>query len=193
MKKSRIACLGDSNTYGYNPYNYFGDPYETPWPDALAGLLQEPVINLGENGAEIPHRERDFYWLRRNLTQYLPLEMLTIMLGSNDILNLRGSDVPRIGKRMEELLAFLKEMLPDTKLLLLAPPQLAGMEAFLNQTCIQVTGVYRHLAEENGILFADPKEWDLKIAGDGVHLDESAHLVFAEKVAEIIRESLGML
>lgn len=186
MKKGRIACLGDSNTYGYNPYNYFGDPYDTPWPKALEMLLGEPVINLGENGAEIPHRERDFYWLRRNLTQHLPLDWMTIMLGSNDLLNLQGRDLARIGKRMEDLLDYFQDLLSDTKLLLLAPPQMTGMEAHLNPACQKLTDFYCQLAEDRGILFADPKEWKLKIAGDGVHLDEGSHILLAEKIAEII-------
>ncbi|MCQ2501753.1 MAG: GDSL-type esterase/lipase family protein [Lachnospiraceae bacterium] len=188
MQEGRIACLGDSNTYGYNPYNFFGDPYDTPWPLALEMQLGEPVINLGENGVEIPHRERDFYWLRRNLTQYLPIRCMTIMLGSNDLLNLRGRDVPRIAGRMEALVAYLKELLPDTKLLLLAPPELCGMEAFLNPACLELTEMYRQLAEREGLLFADPKDWELKMAGDGVHLEESAHLVFAERLMAFMQE-----
>ena len=32
----KIICLGDSNTYGYDPRGYFGGRYDHPWPELLA-------------------------------------------------------------------------------------------------------------------------------------------------------------
>lgn len=182
-----LICIGDSNTYGYDPTNFWGEPYSMPWPLCLERIIGEPVLNYGENGAEIPHRERDFYWLEKRISKTDSVEYVTVMLGSNDLM-LTGGDVKRIQMRMEELIAFLKEKMPDAGILLLAPPQFAGMEAYLNPACRELTGEYRIIAEQNGLLFADPKEWGLQLGADGVHLTESAHVVFAEQLAKIIKK-----
>lgn len=178
-----IFCLGDSNTYGYDPTNFWGEPYSTPWPTCLQGLIREIVLNYGENGAEIPHRSQDFYWLEKKIAKEEPIDLMIIMLGSNDLL-LTGGHVERICMRMEGLVDFLKERLPETKLLLLAPPQLAGMEAYLNPACLKLTEEYRLLAEQEGLLFADPKKWSLTLGADGLHLTEEAHARFAEELAK---------
>lgn len=53
----RIVCLGDSNTWGFDPGSYFGGRYDVPWPEKLAQMTGWEVINAGENGCEIPRRE----------------------------------------------------------------------------------------------------------------------------------------
>ena len=52
----RLLCFGDSNTYGYDPRSYGGDRYppESRWTDLLAESTGWEVVNLGQNGREIP-------------------------------------------------------------------------------------------------------------------------------------------
>ena len=38
-----ILCYGDSNTFGYDPRDFFGTPYDSPWPALLEKHLGEPV------------------------------------------------------------------------------------------------------------------------------------------------------
>ena len=54
----RIVCVGDSNTYGYDPRSYLGGRYGTDvrWTRLLSNAGWD-VVNLGVNGAEIPRRE----------------------------------------------------------------------------------------------------------------------------------------
>ena len=49
----KILCIGDSNTYGYDPRSYLGDRYpaEVRWTDRLENC---EVINCGVNGMTIP-------------------------------------------------------------------------------------------------------------------------------------------
>ena len=50
----RILCFGDSNTYGYDPRSYFGEPYSEPWPEVFSKKSGYQVFNAGQNGREIP-------------------------------------------------------------------------------------------------------------------------------------------
>lgn len=51
MKK--ILCIGDSNTYGYDPRSYIGGRYPegVRWTSCLSDSF---VINRGLNGMKIP-------------------------------------------------------------------------------------------------------------------------------------------
>ena len=75
----RVLCIGDSNTYGYDPRTYFGSRYpaEVRWTDRLDGY---EVINCGMNGLPVPYDSRPFTDLIRT---YSP-DLVVVMLGSND-------------------------------------------------------------------------------------------------------------
>ena len=50
----RIICIGDSNTYGYDPAAFGGARYPegVRWTSRLGSAWD--IWNLGENGREIP-------------------------------------------------------------------------------------------------------------------------------------------
>ena len=52
----KLLCFGDSNTYGYDPRSFLDDRYpaEVRWTDALARDTGWTVLNMGQNGREIP-------------------------------------------------------------------------------------------------------------------------------------------
>ncbi len=49
----KVLCIGDSNTYGYDPRSYFGSRYpaEVRWTGRLEG---HEVLNCGMNGLAVP-------------------------------------------------------------------------------------------------------------------------------------------
>ena len=115
MTMKKIVCIGDSNTYGYDPRSYLADRYakNVRW----TGLLKEAgfeVINLGMNGVCIP---KDGKTLLPLLAQYEPYDLCVIMLGSNDLLT--GADAKETGQRMK---AFLKDLADQNDRLLLVSP-----------------------------------------------------------------------
>ena len=121
----QIVCFGDSNTYGYAPRGFFGDRYqaEDRWVDLLASKSGHRVINTGMNGREIP-RNADGLPL---LTQYAPMDILLVMLGTNDLL--QGASAKEAALRME---TFLTPLLPRCKqILLICPPPMCGVPGFL--------------------------------------------------------------
>ena len=51
-----LFCLGDSNTYGYDPRSFFGDRYDRNdrWTGILDTMSEWNIFNAGANGRSIP-------------------------------------------------------------------------------------------------------------------------------------------
>ena len=180
----RILCLGDSNTYGYDPRSFFGDRYgaEDRWVDLLAEQTGHECINAGANGREIP---RNPYALRL-LTEHTPVDVFLVMLGTNDLL--QGASAKETTARME---AFLNPLLPHCKQILLVtpPPMKRGAWVPTDELVgesIQLAEEYKILAEKLNIPFVDTRQWSVKLAFDGVHFTEEGHHSFATHLMEVI-------
>ena len=184
----KILCFGDSNTYGYDPRSYFGDryPVQCRWVDLLAEKLNAEIINAGENGREIPRREGELRRFDLLLTNQQPIDLLVIMLGSNDLL--QGNSVEAVSERMEHFLHHIH--LERSKILLIAPPPMQRGEWVSSQTLIDASialrDAYRTLSARLGVRFADAGK--IPLTFDGVHFTEEGHKAFAEGFAKILQE-----
>ena len=179
----RILCIGDSNTFGYDPCSFFGSRYpaEIRWTDKL---VDYDVINCGMNGLEIPKDSRPFTDLIRRKSPNL----VVVLLGSNDLLE--GADAETTGRRMEVFLADLQKT--GTKVFLIAPPVMQRGEWVQSAKLIEESGKlaeqYRELAERTNDLFADAGEWSVTLTFDGVHFSPEGHTAFAAGLAGYLRE-----
>lgn len=178
----RVVCFGDSNTYGYDPRGFFGDRYhaEDRWPELLAKETGWEVINLGENGREIPRGCAPIHLLE----EYATVDIILIMLGTNDLL--QGATAAKAAGRME---AFLSGLLPHCKnILLVAPPPLmrgawVGTDDLVNESHSLIEE-YQLLAAKKHIPFIDTRNWEIGLCFDGVHFTEAGHHAFAKHLAE---------
>ena len=184
----KILCFGDSNTYGYDPRSYWASRYpsDSRWVDLLARKLDCEAVNEGENGREIPCREDQKTTFRRMLADRMPVDLLIVMLGTNDLL--QGNDTETVVRRME---CFLESIpLDNCKILLIGPPPMRPGEWVSGQgliaSSIALNRELRTLSERLGTGFADAGEWNIPLAFDGVHFTEKGHNVFADRLAEII-------
>lgn len=164
-----ILCFGDSNTWGFDPRGYWGGQYDHPWPEILEQKLECTVINQGENGREIPVQPVTF---PKNV------ELLIVMLGSNDLL--QGLPPETVSIRMETFL----QSLNVPKILLIAPPTMKLGTWVPNQKLIDnsivLSKCYQSLTNRLGVQFVDAGQWNISLAFDGVHLTEEGHRIFAE-------------
>lgn len=175
-----IACFGDSNTLGFDPRNFCGGLYNEPWCAVLERILGQQVYNLGENGRTVPRTEWEYGPLSRFLVTHPDVQLLTVMLGTNDIL--MGFPVSIIADRMHALLSDLRRDFPELSLLLIAPPPTALPE--FRSSLSQLTDALRQLAANMGLPFAEPG--NLQLTFDGVHLSEDAHRLLADKLAQLL-------
>ena len=194
---NRILCYGDSNTYGYDPRSYLGGRY--PKHIRWTGLLEQAgwnVVNEGQNGREIPTREWQFQTAVKTVTQAAPMDVVTVMLGANDLLQHAAFTAEDVAARMERFLRELTAHITDTQFLLIAPPPMRPGEWVNEQRLltesVRLGACYRKLAEVLGIGFADAGIWNVETAYDGVHFSEAGHAAFAKVLLTQLSE-MGQL
>ena len=196
-----IFCFGDSNTYGYDARSMFGErlPEEERWPAVLKELSGWNVINEGMNGRRIP---RDI-WSLENFDRQLigcgPIDLVIVMLGTNDLLNSFPPDMKKIGTDMEQ---FVRHMLKHPsingkgeKILLIAPPhtdigRFDEENAWYDKESGKFGDCYQKIAEKYGIRYADSGQWGIALAHDGVHISPQGHQTFGKNLWEILKFAL---
>lgn len=188
----KILCVGDSNTYGYDPRSYFGGQYPAQhrWVDLLAQKLGCKAVNAGENGREIPRREGELQRFDLMLANQKPLDLLLVMLGGNDLL--QGNSVEIVAQRME---AFLTRIpLEKSQIVLIGPPRMKPgawiTDDRLLEDCVRLNVAYRTVTEKLGVRFLDATDWDIDVTYDGVHYSEKGHQTFAEQLFLSLSRSL---
>ena len=178
----RILCLGDSNTYGYDPRSYFGSRYpsEVRWTDCLG---EHEIINCGMNGLPIPYESKPF----TELIQSKSPDLVVVMLGSNDLLE--GASAETAADRMERFVEAVWNV--GVQILLIAPPPMRLGEWVQSTELIKKSEklgiLYRQLAEKQNILFADAGSWGVELLFDGVHFSPAGHAAFAAGLNERLR------
>ena len=136
-----IVCYGDSNTYGYNPENGFRYEYEERWTTILQKELKDSAIVIPEglNGRttsfedELRPGRNGATYLDPCLHSHGPIDLVVLMLGTND-LKIRFQATPTdIGKGIDRLIKMIKSITPQkrqdgrsAKILLMAPPHLGA-------------------------------------------------------------------
>ena len=178
----RILCFGDSNTYGFDPRSFLGDRYpaEDRWTDILENQTSWEVMNAGVNGGRIPFSPHAL----RLLSEYAPVDVLFVMLGTNDLL--QGVSASEAAVLME---AFLSQLLPHCKAIVLAapPPMKRGAwvptDALVTES-LQLVEEYQQLAQKLEIPFVDTRNWHIQLAFDGIHFTEEGHHAFARQLLD---------
>ena len=178
----KILCIGDSNTYGYDPRSYFGDRYpaEVRWTKRLG---KRDVVNCGVNGMTVPRQHSRFIGLIRINDP----DLVIVMLGTNDLFSSLSAE--QIADRMG---SFLDSVSSTGKpVLLISPPILQYGEWVMDDDLVEESQnlgeAYRELADSKNCLFADAGEWDIEMTFDGVHFSPEGHAVFAQKLEEVLR------
>ena len=178
----KILCLGDSNTWGYDPRSFYGSRYpaDVRWTDQLG---DSTVINCGMNGLSIPQNALVY----RDLIKSKSPDLTIVMLGSNDLLE--GASAAVTTERMNSFLMEIKAVTPA--ILLISPPSMLRGEWVQSEKLISESKkngtMYRKLAESLEVLFADADEWQVDLSFAGVHFTEEGHASFAEGLKRTLR------
>lgn len=206
-----LLTFGDSNTHGTPPMTdrLLSRRYDsqTRWPQVARRALG-PDWELVEEG--LPGRTTSFDdpcmdnlmngWpaLRQALQSHGPLDVLTIMLGTNDVKTRFGATPERIAAGIAGLLDLACGIEMQTRhagfrILLICPPPVleTGVLAadFFGgaETSRALAPLYQHLAASRGVGFVDAGQVIAVSPTDGVHFEAGAHAALGEAVAAAVR------
>ena len=198
-------CFGDSNTWGFIPGT---NRKRFPFEKRIGGIVQKRlgpdwrVIEEGQNGRTtvfedpIEPYKNGKAALPILLETHRPLDVVTIMLGTNDLkhfFNLGPRDIALGAATLAEMV-MASGAGPDgtgPKVLLISPPRVTA-EHFapkFDEAIPKSQGfaeAYRMMADQIGCAFLDAAPLCDAPVPDGVHLDEASIVKLGEAMAEKI-------
>ena len=211
--KKHILCIGDSNTHGLctDPSESadHGSRYneEERWTCLLQKALGEEylVIEEGLSGRTCVYDDPDMDSvnllpvLHALLNSHEPLDLLILMLGTNDAKTRFGADAKQITKGMQILVEEAKSVpcwgKGGPKILIVAPVPIEEGVTYpeFSPDCVETTKAlareYAFLAVAEQVNFLDAGGCELTKA-DHVHLTAKGHRQLAERMETAVREIL---
>ena len=206
-----ILCYGDSNTWGFDPESGERFPEEVRWPGVLRTKLgnEYRVIEEGLSGRttvwddpiEGVHKNGRTY-LRPCLESHSPIDLVTLMLGTNDLKKRFGSSASDIAQGAAQL----AEMVSRSGcgpgggapvVLLISPPPVAALsdmaEMFegANEKSGRFSEHYKHFAEQHGCEYFAASAVIVSSDVDGIHLEADEHRKLGEAITARILEFFG--
>lgn len=203
----RILCIGDSNTWGYNPVN--GQRFSNRWPKVLAKLMPEnEIIEEGLNGRTITSIDPVFNercgikGLKMLLMSHKPIDCVIIMLGTNElksIFNKKANDIAEGIKQLLEIIINkdMWERFNIPKILVVSPILIrdelleipAIFEGFDENSVIQSKQLAQEISKicnKYNVEFMNAADFAMASLVDCIHMDEENHI----KLAKAIKQKL---
>ncbi len=205
-----VLCYGDSNTWGADPTG--GPRYG--WEDRWPGVLQQElgaayrVIEEGLPGRNtrfddpIERHRNGLTTLVPILDSHQPLDLVIIMLGTNDLKRRYNLSAADIAQSAGELARYAQQIARNpagelARVLLVAPPPIAELTDFdlLFEGALEKSLKFSHYFALSAKLY----KLDFLDAGtviksspvDGIHFAVEEHHKLGRAVAEKVREILG--
>lgn len=201
----RILCFGDSNTYGYIPRGIGRYSEDIRWTGRLQKKVASRAVVVEEGlcgrttvfqDALRPGR-RGSELLPILLESQAPLDLVIVMLGTNDCKTIYSASAAVIAKGMEYLVRQIKSMLPQTKILLVSPIRLgedvwkSEFDPEFSKASVGVSkelkAAYEKIAKRNGCMFLAASDFAAPSDVDQEHLDEKGHEALADAIYQAIQ------
>ena len=205
-----VLCYGDSNTYGFNPRTALRYRESVRWPGVLRELLGKgyTVIEEGCNGRTTVFDDPLEGWkngldyLKPCLNSHKPVDIVVLMLGSNDLKKCFGASAEEIADGAGTLVDTIREFLPLKQgyaptVILVAPPLIGpGIERSPFRYAFDESAIarskefareYRRVAEAKGCVFFDAATVAAASETDSLHLTPESHKALAEAICGVIR------
>ena len=209
-----ILCYGDSLTWGFSPLSE-RHAYEDRWPSVLneqLGWDKARVINQGLNGRTTVFDDHGVSPDRNGarilptiLDTYTPLDLIIIMLGTNDLKNFICANPMATTRGIGRLIEIIKTFpyfMEGTapQILVVSPPHVVATDepimAEIFQDSIQkskqFTGYYAALTELTNTNFFDAASCAKASPIDGVHLDAKNTRAIGKNIAPTVAKILNI-
>jgi lysophospholipase L1-like esterase len=211
--KKRIVCFGDSNTWGYNAENLTRFSEEIRWPCRLQRTLGSDfqIIEEGLSGRTSVMDDPLFEglnaltYIHPCLMSHAPLELVIIMLGTNDTKERFGltafniaQGITRLASKASQTAAGINGAYP--KVLVLAPPTIGkgyydtAVHHSMGDNCDKKSEEFpvhlEKMLQDGEIEFLNLGNQVPMNTIDFMHLDEDGHKLTSELVHNKIMEIL---
>lgn len=194
-----IVCYGDSNTWGYSPR-------EDRYPRSIrwANILQKLLGSDYEVSSEgLPGRTfasvnpakpflTGITHLKSIIETHNPVDLMIVMLGTNDVKLMYNLTAEDIAKHLEETIVLIQKDIKNV--LVICPPGIIIPENNdLNPEFVkgleiskQLPPLYKAVAEKYSCGFINAGEHIVSSKVDGFHLDASEHEKLAGVIAGVV-------
>ena len=207
--KKHIVCFGDSNTHGYcadpsdcaDGGNRFNE--NERWTCLLQQALGEEYLVLEEGlggrttvFVDALHESMDGVGVAYPvLMSHEPVDLLVIMLGTNDTKERFAANAAAIAVGMERLIQKCQSTpcwgAKGSNILVVCPPPLgAGFhDEVMGKGCVEksvaLPPYMKVVAERNGCAYFDARDCEMNPV-DFTHLTKKGHAKLAEELAELV-------
>lgn len=204
-----VLCYGDSNTYGYNPSNGLRYPEDVRWTGRLQALLGKGyrVVEEGCNGRTsvfddpLEGWKNGLGYLRPCLNSHKPVDIVILMLGSNDLKETFHASPRRIADCVAVLVEVIQSFTREKQgfepdIILVSPPEIGegiGSSGFYGAFLENAVGRsrafpkwYSRVAKEHGCIFFNAAAYIKASEEDSLHLAPQAHKRLAEELHKVI-------
>jgi len=209
-KEVRVLCYGDSNTWGYiSGTNHNRYLKKQRWTGILQELLGNDylIIEEGLNSRTLISNDERPGKEGKNGSEYLipcldthdPLDIVILMLGTNELKGVYNKTTEEIGKLIEEYFVEIilnrKSQYLNTipKLILVCPPLVNENTDYCknkyegaSEKSKDLNRIYEEIAKGNNCTFVNNDKLNAGI--DGVHMTDESHKNLAEKLFSCIKE-----
>ena len=199
----RILCIGDSNTWGYNPENRWR--HDNRWTKVLANLMPEnEIIEEGLNGRTILSEDPikpercGISALKLLLMSHKPVDYVIIMLGTNEFKKCFNRELSYIVGGIEEFIKIIKneemwERFGVPKILIISPvivrEELKENGGKIGEYDIQSIEISKKLArlvmelcKKYDVQFMNAADYAEASLIDYIHMDEENHRKLGEAI-----------
>lgn len=213
----RIMCFGDSLTWGWDPIEEGVPvdryPYEQRWTGAMHQQLGKgfEIVEEGLSGRTTnlddptDSRLNGSVYLPSALASHLPLDLVIVMLGTNDTKSYFHRSAFEIAAGMSVLIGQIAGCAGGVgacyaapQMLLVAPPPLADMphawfdELFkgAREKTIELAKHYEALAEFCGVPFLNAGDFIKTEGVDGIHFTAENNITLGKAIADKVKTIL---
>lgn len=212
MKEKSILCFGDSNTWGASPIRGIRYDRQTRWPGALQKELGEGyhVIEEGLPGRTtvwddpVDGDRNGLKHLVPLIYSHMPLDLLIILLGTNDLksrFSVSAMDIALSIGRLARVARQCDHPLvgPAPEILVVCPPPLKDLSDSPSRDILigaeeksrKLPAALRVVCAENRIQMLDAGEFIEASSEDGIHWEPEEHGKLAKAVAEVVYQKIG--
>ncbi|MUL39093.1 SGNH/GDSL hydrolase family protein [Gloeocapsopsis dulcis] len=204
-----ILCFGDSNTWGWSPSTQQRFPRHIRWTGVLQYQLGNAYHVIEEGLCGRTTLRTDLFERYTNGKEYLipclsshkPIDLVIIMLGTNDLKHRFAASALNIAKSAGVLVRIVQRSKTGSngtspKVLLIAPPPIRELADYSKmfrgaETKSKEFGrLYEAVAQSYKCAFLDAAKYITSSNIDGIHLEANEHLKLGEKVACVVKDML---